>query len=324
MTNTTNKLGLLSRTAISVAVSLCFASAAMAQSSDGSIFGRTTSKAQVTVESLDSGSKRNITAEADGNFAFSKLAPGRYKVTAGGVTREVNVAIGSGTEVKFTEMAVVTVAGSRTRSAIDVSSVESNTVLTQAEIQALPVPRSATAVALLAPGTVRGDADLGGGSLPSVGGASVAENGYYINGFDVTNIRNFIAYATLPFDAVDQQQIKTGGYGAEYGRSLGGVIAISTKRGTNTWKSGVAAYYSPRQLRGDGKNVLDKDPDLKGDYYIFSKDDERDEISLNAWTGGPIIKDKLFMYASSKASASRPTTSRRKRRSGVPAACQMA
>jgi hypothetical protein len=297
MTNTTNKLGLLSRTAISVAVSLCFASAAYAQSSDGSIFGRTTSKAQVTVESLDTGSKRNINAEADGNFAFSKLSPGRYKVTAGGVTREVNVAIGSGTEVKFTDMAVVTVAGSRTRNPIDVSSTESNTVLTQAEIQALPVPRSATAVALLAPGIVRGDADLGGGSLPSVGGASVAENGYYINGFDVTNIRNFIAYATLPFDAVDQQQIKTGGYGAEYGRSLGGVIAISTKRGTNTWKSGVAAYYSPRQLRGDGKNVLDKDPDLKGDYYIFSKDDERDEISLNAWTGGPIIKDKLFMYA---------------------------
>ncbi len=297
MTNTTNKLGLLSRTAISVAVSLCFASAAMAQSADGSIFGRTTSKAQVTVESLDSGSKRNITAEADGNFAFSKLAPGRYKVTAGGVTREVNVAIGSGTEVKFTELTVVTVAGSRTRSAIDVSSVESNTVLTQAEIQALPVPRSATAVALLAPGIVRGDADLGGGSLPAVGGASVAENGYYINGFDVTNIRNFIAYATLPFDAVDQQQIKTGGYGAEYGRSLGGVIAISTKRGTNTWKSGVAAYYSPKSLRGDGRNVLDKDPDHAGDYYIYSKDDERDEISVNAWTGGPIIKDKLFMYA---------------------------
>jgi hypothetical protein len=297
MTNTTIKSGLISRTAISVAVSLCFASAAFAQSADGSIFGRTTSKAQVTVESLDSGSKRNINAEADGNFAFSKLTPGRYKVTAGGITREVTVAIGSGTEVRFADVQTVTIAGSRTRSAIDVSSTESNTVLTQAEIQALPIPRSATAVALLAPGTVRGDADLGGGSLPSVGGASVAENGYYINGFDVTNIRNFIAYATLPFDAVDQQQIKTGGYGAEYGRSLGGVISLSTKRGTNTWKSGVAAYYSPKSLRGDGNNVLNKDPELAGDYYIFSKDDEREEISLNAWTGGPIIKDKLFMYA---------------------------
>lgn len=145
------------------------------------------------------------------------MSPGRYKITAGGVTREVTVAIGSGTEVKFEDVATVTVSGSRTRSAIDVSSSESNTVFSLAEIQALPVGRSATAVALLAPSAVKGDDGLGDGSLTSIGGAPVAENGY-----DVTNIRNFTSYATLPFDAIEQQQIKTGGYGAEYGRSLGG------------------------------------------------------------------------------------------------------
>ena len=287
---------LMARTAIALAASLCVASVAQAQSAEGSVFGRTASKAQVTIESLDTGSKRTIQAEDNGNFSLSKLSPGRYSISAGGVTREVTVAIGSGTEVRFTDMAVVNVAGSRRRSAIDVSNTESNTVFTQAEIQALPVSRNATAVALLAPGTVQGDEGIGDGKLASVGGASVAENGYYINGFDVTNIRNFIAYATLPFDAIDQQQIKTGGYGAEYGRSLGGVISLSTKRGTNTWKSGAAMYWEPQALRAKGRNVVDRDPDHPNAYTLFGRDDESDELSVNVWSGGPVIKDKLFVY----------------------------
>ena len=296
MTNSMTLRQLVARTAISLAVSMCVASVAQAQSAEGSVFGRTQPKAQVTIESLDTGSKRTIQAEQNGNFSLSKLSPGRYSVTAGGVTREVNVAIGSGTEVRFTDIAVVNVAGSRRRNAIDVSSTESNTVFTQAEIQALPVSRSATAVALLAPGTVKGDAGIGDGTLPSVGGASVAENGYYINGFDVTNIRNFIAYATLPFDAIDQQQIKTGGYGAEYGRSLGGVISLSTKRGTNTWKSGSAVYWEPNSLRAKGRNVVDLDPEHQDAYTLFTRDDKSSQFSVNVWSGGPIIKDKLFVY----------------------------
>lgn len=296
MTNSMMMRKLMTRTAISLAASLCVASVAHAQSAEGSVFGRTAPKAQVTIESLDTGTKRTIQAEASGNFSLTKLSPGRYNVTAGGVTREVNVAIGSGTEVRFADTAVVNVTGTRRRSAIDVSSTESNTVLTQAEIQALPVSRSATAVALLAPGTVKGDAGIGDGTLPSIGGASVAENGYYINGFDVTNIRNFIAYATLPFDAIDQQQIKTGGYGAEYGRSLGGVVSLSTKRGTNTWKSGTAVYWEPQALRAKGRNVVDRDPDHPNAYTLFERDDKRDELSVNVWSGGPIIKDKLFVY----------------------------
>lgn len=297
-------MGVVRRTAISVAVGLCFASLAYAQSADGSIFGRTTAKAVVTIESLDTGSKRSIQAEADGKFSLSKLSPGRYKVSTGGNEREVNVSIGSGTEVRFADVAVVTVSGSRTRSAIDVSNVESNTVFSQSDIQALPIPRSATAVSLLAPGAVKGDDGIGAGGLPSFGGASVAENGYYINGFDVTNIRNFIAYATLPFDAIEQTQIKTGGYGAEYGRSLGGVVSLSTKRGTNTWKSGVATYWAPKDLRAKGRNVVDRDPvaidkkyPTQTPYTVYSRDDTSEALSVNAWTGGPLIKDKLFMYA---------------------------
>ena len=87
---------------------------------------------------------------------------------------------------------------SRAAALIDHGSVESGATFTQDEVRALPLARNINAVALLTPGTVRGDSF--GGSLLSFGGASIAENAYYINGFDVTNIRNFLSYADLPFD----------------------------------------------------------------------------------------------------------------------------
>lgn len=282
--------------AAALAVSLVFSASVWAQSSEGSIYGQAKPGAAVTVVNTETGLTRQIQAEGSGSFTFSRLAPGRYRVTTAGVTREVTVAIGSGTQVSF-EATQVLVVGSRVLRSIDVNSVESNTVLTQEQIQALPVPRDFNAVAALAPGVVKGDSGLGAGNLPSIGGASVAENGYYINGFDVTNIRNFVSYAALPFDALGQQQVKTGGYGAEYGRSLGGVVSLVTKRGTNEWKGGGALYWEPRSLRAPGKDVRDKDLDRLNSFYRFNSANKVETLSYNIYGGGPIIKDKLFVFA---------------------------
>ena len=288
---------LLRRSALALAISLGFAGAAQAQSAEGSLFGRTTAGAVVNIVNLDTGQQRQATTEASGSFTFSKLPPGRYRVTSGGITREVVVAIGSGTEVRLTaeELERIEISG-RSRSLIDVSSVESNTVFTAEQMRTIPVARNVDAVALLAPGAVKGDPGLGGGGLASFGGASVGENGYYINGFDVTNIRNFLSYANLPFDAVEQQQIKSGGYGAEYGRSLGGVVSVLTKRGGNEWKAGAALYYKPNALRSNNPNVVDKDPDHPNSYTAFNSATKQTDLSYIAYAGGPIIKDKLFVF----------------------------
>ncbi len=301
MANNNLNMKRLGRTAIAVAVGMCFASFAYAQNADGTIYGRTKANEKVMVVSVENGSSRTIDADRSGSFTFSKLPPGMYKVTAGGKTRDVSVAIGTGSEVRFEEVATVTVTGSRTRNPIDVSSVESNSVFSLAEIQALPVGHNATAVSLLAPGTVAGDAAFG--NLASFSGASVAENGYYINGFDVTNMRNFTNYAQLPFDAMSQQQVKTGGYGAEFGRSLGGVISISTKRGSNTWKMGASATLNPSWASANGKTLINQDKDVwinpsTPSYTLFSpKENSYRRLSFDAYAGGPIIKDKLFMFA---------------------------
>ena len=294
----------LSRHAVATAAALCMVSVAYAQSSEGSIFGTTKANATVVVKNADTGQSRTIKADGTGGFNVSKVQPGRYQVTVDGVTREVVVQIGSGTQVRFDDAAQlerVTVAGRRIRSMIDVSTTEVNSVFTAEQIAALPVARNVNAVAYLAPGVVQGDDGLGAGKIPSFAGASVAENGYYINGFDVTNIRNFLSYADLPFEAIGQQQVKSGGYGAEYGRSLGGVVSLVTKRGTNEWQAGGAVYFEPKALRSDGQNVLTKEPSgnppVVSGFTAFNKADERNRLNYNFYAGGPIIKDTLFFFA---------------------------
>jgi len=295
----------LKRSALTVALGLCFVGGVQAQTSVGSIFGDTAANSTVKVENLDTGLAREITADVSGKFTFPQLSPGRYRVTSGGVSRDVQVKVGTGSSVSLvaapagdaTTLGTVTVVGASGFNPIDVSSVESTTVFTAEQIDELPVARDVTNVALLAPGTVRGD--TGFGNLASFGGASVAENGYYVNGFDVTNIRNFTSFADIPFDAIAEQQVKTGGYGAEYGRSLGGVISIVSKRGTNEWKGGVSAYWTPSSLKEHGRDVFSRDPDVAASadpYFVYRSANESDQLSYNIYGGGPLIKDRLFVF----------------------------
>lgn len=293
----------LKRSALTVALGMCFASPlAMAQSAVGSVFGTADAGNSVVIENEATGVRREVTAGTDGRFSFTQLAPGTYKVTTNGVTRVTVVRVGTGSQVSFggddaTNVDAIVVTGSSLVNSIDVSSVESTTVFTAAQMERIPVARDITNVALLAPGTVKGD--TGFGNLASFGGSSVAENGYYINGFDVTNIRNFVAYSTLPFESISEQQIKTGGYGAEYGRSLGGVVSVVTKRGTNEWKGGVSAYWRPSWGRAEGKDVISRNPTdfTSGDYlHVYRSDNESDSVYYNAYVGGPIVKDRLFVF----------------------------
>ena len=288
--------GRYQRTAAALAVGMLISSVAIAQSSEGSIYGRGKPGDQITITSVENGSSRTITVDANGTYNAAKLQPGAYRVEGGGVTRNVNVSIGSGTTVDLAGDNVARVVVQGTRNIIDTSTAETSTVFTADQIAALPVARDVNAIAILTPGVVKGDPNLGGGGLPAFAGASVAENGYYVNGFDVTNLRNFLSYANLPFDAIGAQQVKTGGYGAEYGRSLGGVISIVTKRGTNTWKGGGSLYFSPESLQASGKNLLDLDPD-NARYKVFNKYNQSQDVNVNVYAGGPIIKDKLFVFA---------------------------
>ena len=291
----------LQRTALSVALGMCFVGGAYAQSnSTGNISGQTTAGGTVVVENEAIGFRREITADADGNYRLSSLQPGTYKVTAGGNTRTVTVNIGTTATATFGTVEVV---GGGVINPIDVASVESTTILTAEQIAKVPVPRNVTAVALLAPGTVRGDAAFG--NLASFGGSSVAENQYYVNGFNISNAFKGLDFGQIPFEAIAEQQIKTGGYGAEFGRSTGGVINLVTKRGTNEFHAGGNIFYTPESLREKNPNVY-TNAGFSGIHngnrgsFLFgdnSKDSAGTNTVATVWASGALVKDHLFAYA---------------------------
>lgn len=297
------------RSALTLALGVCFASTVQAQSNtSGAVFGQAAAGERVLVENPATGFRREISVGADGAYRASALPPGVYRVTltrADGSTvvrDSVTVNVGTGTSVNFggastadgsaTTLDAITVTGISAVNPIDVSSVESTTILTAAQIAKIPVPRDITSVALLAPGTVKGDAAFG--NLASFGGASVAENAYFVNGFNITNSFKGLNFASIPFQAIGEQQIKTGGYGAEFGRALGGVVNLVTKRGTNEFHAGGNIFYSPNSLAATERDIYTPDGQLRSDN---SRDTSPTETIGSVWASGALVKDTLFGYA---------------------------
>src|SRR5690606_31950473 len=200
----------------------------------------------IRVESPETGFTREVQAGADGSFRIGALPTGTYRVVrtspdgTTSVQEGVSVSVGTGTPVNFSAAGASTLDAVVVRgtsvSPIDLSSVESATILTEAVIDRLPVNRSITDVALLAPGTTKGDSAFG--NLPSFGGATVGGTASHLSGSNSTASRNALGASTAPFEFFRECQLKSGGYGAGFGRSTGGVIDAITKSGTNEWKFG--------------------------------------------------------------------------------------
>lgn len=285
---------------------------AWSQATSGSIFGQVTDPAHssVVVKNLDTGLTREVSASADGHFTFAALPPGNYTVTLSengtvSSTQQVFVSAGAGTPVSFSndsvDLATVVVSGSLV-APIDVTSSKSSTIFSAEQLDKMPVAKDITSVALLAPGTVKGDSSFG--NLASFGGSSVAENAYYINGFNVTNLFKNLSYSELPFYAIGQDEVYTGGYGAEYGLSTGGVMSITTKKGTNQWQGGAAINWEPDELRASSPNTRESD----GTPFQANSKNSSTKTTYDVWLGGPIIKDKLFFYAIGELEQDNSTT----------------
>ena len=287
--------------AVSVSAIVAMSTPVLANNAAGSIYGKAISGTEITYKNIKTGVSRTVTVSETGRFKLNSIAPGNYVVSDNlGNKQAVTVVIGTGAFVSLSDsLEIINVTGSRI-SAIDTSSVESSYVFTADDIAKLPMARNSVAVALLTPGAIQGG-DAFDRNLPSFGGSSIAENGYYIDGMDVTNLRTMLSFASLPQDAIEQTQVKTGGYSAEYGRSLGGVINVVTKSGSNEWEFGGSAYYSPDSLRATSKDVRKlipgEDGGIKDTLSVSNQYDTSDKLSYNIFASGAIIEDSLFFFA---------------------------
>lgn len=272
---------------------------ALAQSTVGDILGHVPDAAggSVQIRSLEAGTSRDARISADGRFRLPALPTGQYDVRitrTDGTTdqRQVTVVAGQTTQADFAKAATLEAVNVRASSVapIDLGSVETRTTFTAEQLNTLPVARDVTSISLLTPGTVASSSFFGPASF---GGASAAENSYYINGFNVTNLFDSLSFAEVPFQAIDQLDVQTGGYGARYGFSTGGVTSVNVKRGTNTWKGGVSWTTAPDALRENAPDTLRTDGSILRSY-----DNNRQSSDVfSAWAGGPLIEDNLFVFA---------------------------
>jgi len=298
-------------TALSVVALTLGNSVGYAQSNtEGGIFGRIVGAipveltgATATIVNKDTGFSRSSSVSPAGTFTASALPIAKYEVTLRLTGREpvvqsVSVGIGSATSARFdvsdrtgdaVKLEKFVVSG-ESLSPVDVESTTIGLDIGIEMVKMLPVARDLTSVALLTPGVLKGDTAFG--NLASFGGASVAENAYYLNGFNITDFRRGLGFGTVPFEFFQDFQIKTSGYSAEFGRSTGGVVNAVSKRGSNTYKASASVYWEPKSLG-------EQSPDSyrsNGTIYLVNSLSKSDSRTANLEFSGPIIKNKIFFY----------------------------
>jgi len=271
-----------------------------AQQTTGALYGKVAGGSAVIAENTATGYKRSVTASSDGTYRIGSLPPGPYKVTytdsSGAQTKDADVAIGSSTLVGNSGVLELEkfVVGGLSVNPVDFSSTESVSVFNEKQIDLLPIARNPTSVALLAPGTTLGDTAFG--NLASFGGASVAENAYFVNGFNISNFRNGLDPATVPFEFYSQFEVKTGAYSAEFGRSTGGVISASTKSGSNEYHAGANVYFQPSGGYETAPDSYYKDANGDNQLLVYNGADKRSQLTSNVYASGPLWKNKVFFY----------------------------
>ncbi|NQZ09658.1 MAG: TonB-dependent receptor, partial [Algicola sp.] len=258
-------------------------------------------KATVVLKHQGKGLTRTIVADSDGNYILRKLPVGRYTVTVSKpgfesvVKKDYVVKLGgqifNPALLSVNNIEKIEITGSQT-TYVDLGSSTGSLVVTQEELSLLPVNTGFNSVALLAPGAAKTSGSKFGSS-PNIGGSSSAENGYYLNGINITNIRTGLGVVDIPFAAIAQTEAQVGGISSEFGNALGGIINSVSKSGSNEFEFGVKIRHDNEALRSRHGDLRNHD----GDIYNNIAQDESDFSRISLEASGPIIKDQLFFYA---------------------------
>jgi len=243
----------------------------------------------VTINSASLQGERIQVTGADGRFRFLALPPGNYTLRASleGFTpleqTGINVQLDRTVSLQLTMASgfgeEVTVSGAVP--IIDTTSTTTGANFGEELFQELPTSRTFQGLAFAAPGVVGG----GLGTNPSIGGASAAENRYVIDGLDTTDAAFGTIGTEVPFEFVKEVEVKTGGYEAEYGGALGGVLNVITKSGGNELQGDLFGYYNDDSLQSEVPPTA-----------AFGQDLGFTEYDFGAALGGKFIQDKLWYF----------------------------
>ena len=172
--------------------------------------------------------------------------------------------------------------------AVDVSGTTTGSNVSSDQFSNFPTQRTVQGLYTIAPTVTRsGLRDATGRDRdPSVAGSSGPENNYILDGVNTTDPAFGGSGANLPFEFVQEVEIKTGAYGPEYGRSTGGIFNVITKSGGNEFHGDIFGYGTTKGLVREVKNFP----------FTGSAANGFSEVDLGGDIGGPIVKDKLWFF----------------------------
>ena len=266
--------------------------------------GSAVPNAKVVISSAAQGTLRSIETNSAGAFAAPNLIPGpgyKVAVTAAGFApyeaNDINLEVGQNLNLN------VPLAIGQTSTSIDVAAaaqllddtkVDVSTVVNSQQISQLPVNgRRVDSFVLLTPG-VSNDATFGLLTFRGVAG----NNSFLVDGNDNTeqfydeNAGRTRIQSQISQDAVQEFQVVSDDYSAEYGRAMGGVVNTVTKTGTNQLHG--SGFYYFRSTGFDASDPFATINNLQGIPVRINPPEKR--VEGGGTLGGAIIKDKLWFF----------------------------
>jgi Carboxypeptidase regulatory-like domain/TonB dependent receptor len=256
-----------------------------------------------TVEAHSGGSGvLTTTTDATGSYRFPSVLPGTYEITATlasfkpSKVSNVIVSLGSIKTVDFAlTLASLTEAVTVTAEApiVDVKQSGRSTNIRAEQVELLPHNRDFQSLVTQAPGANDSTKELG----IMIDGSSGAENRFIIDGIETTELIGGLSGKNLLADFVEEVQVKSTGYPAEYGGSTGGVINVQTKSGTNRFSGQLLTYYQGSNTTGANNPTLRAvfGVATQAEYHTFPKD-QLTRFEPGGSIGGPIMSDKMWFW----------------------------
>ena len=249
--------------------------------------GAVISHAQVQITGTSLIGSKQVTTDDSGYYRFANLPPGTYKLTVtakGFATAEQSglvVAVGHLPSIDVVMQVGTTETVVEVNAApplIDVTTETTQTNITDDVIASVPHGRSFQSVIQFAPsarneplqGSIRlgtgtggdspGNGSNGGTSGFSVAGGSDSENSYLVEGQSTGNIIGGYSHTNVPFDFIQEVQVKTSGIEAEHGGALGGVANVVMKKGSANYHGSAFIQYENQAFDGSPMGYERKDP----------------------------------------------------------------
>jgi outer membrane receptor protein involved in Fe transport len=248
-----------------------------------------------------------VIADESGSYYITNLPPGMYTLTVfynnitysrGNVLIQVGKELVVNLSVDTSASKGETIAITGAVPIVDQGSTKVGTTITSDFTNNVPTRRTFGEVM---GGAAGAQSDHYGVSFA---GATSAENTYVVEGLNTTDTGFGTLSTNLPNEFIQETEVITGGYNAEFGRALGAIVNVVTKSGSDEFHGSVFGHLQTAGLTADAR------PILREGNAIDNATNQNSRYDLGAELGGPIIPKKLWFHVGFTPTIINDTTTR--------------